>query len=454
MTNAKDEKYTAPLWQRIRESDEPQIDMTNPRRLCFKWPLYAPAEVYVTNYSNHNGQATIEVWMHNYDTGDRIMAIAPTVIQLTSQRDKTNLFRALERWDDTLPWRWCVEYIAFRVGEIASRQHPVRMVQSNPDLSMEPDYLLWPMLYRGHPTVVFGSKASAKSLLALVISYVVQLPLTDNKVGLRPGSDQSCNVYYGDWEDSEATFQARWTAMQQGFKAQHTEIPTDLELPILCKTMTTRLADCVDELQADFAEHRIGLFIVDSLGPAAGGDLYSPQTALEFYEAVRSLNVTTLILAHHSKDPNTKTKSIFGSQFFTTLARSVWYAERDNEIDDPTEMTTSITEHQCNLAALHGSLGFRYQFDNEARTIHVAKCDLAKTGLRGRLPVSTQIKGVLGRHGSMTVNDLAEELEIGPKAIRKAMERLASKGAVLKTGKIDNMDAWSLTAEEQHRDRT
>lgn len=454
MVKAQDEHYTPPAWHLICEHDKPYMDATEPGKRIFKWPLVAPAELHVTNYGRQNGSATLECWMHDYDgIYDRQLIMAKTEVQLTSQRAKADLVRTLTQWDDTLQWPIYIELVVDMLLKDMVGKHKAEVVTSNPDLSMEPEYLLEPLLYRGHPTVVFGSKASAKSLLAQVISYIVQLPLTTDKLRLKPGSGQCCNVYYGDWEDSPDTFTARWTAIQRGFRAQHPDIIRDgLELPVVRRTMTEPLARCVDSLYAEFEEHKIGLFIVDSLGPAAGGDLYAPQAALDFYEAIRTLGVTTLILAHHSKDPNTKGKTIFGSQFFTTLARSVWYAERDNEIGDPTELTTSITEHQCNLTATHGSIGFRYQFNNEARTITVTHCDLAQTGLRGRLPIAIQVKAVLGRHGSMNAKDLAEELEMAEKSVRKALERLERKGAVLKSGKKDNMDAWVLTAEEQHRD--
>jgi len=426
------ERYV-PLTDTITETDVPfcvPVD-GDPGHLLFYWPI-TKVEIHARRFGHQNGYAELEVWFESGEA-DRQLGLAPTNVQLSSIQQKIGLVNMLTRWDNTINWLWYVEAVAHEVRKRATAQNPMETIVSDPALSMDPEYLLWPLLYKGHPTIIFGSKASAKSLLAAVVSYIVQLHLTDNKLGLRPGADHA-NVCYGDWEDVTATFTARWTAIQRGFKTQHPEIAADLEVPILRKAMKTKLADAVDTLRSEFAERKVGLFIVDSLGPAAGGDLYAPQSALDFFEAVRSLNTTTLILAHHSKDPNTKSKSVFGSQFFTALARSVWHAESD-QAEDSTDLAASIKEIECNLAPRHGIFGFKYAFDNNARTITVTQSDLKGTKLAKPPSHETVIAATLKRMGAMTNKEISDETGIPVDTVRVTTHRMAESTAAVRVGK-------------------
>jgi len=431
------ERYV-PLSETISDDDVPICVEVggDPNHLMFNW-LLTEVEIHARRFGHQNGYAEMEIWIASA-AADRQLVLAASNVQLSSIQQKIGLVNMLTRWDNTINWLWYVEAVAHKVRQQATAQNPMETIVSDPGLSMEPEYLLWPLLYRGHPTIVFGSKASAKSLLAIVAAYIVQLHLTDNQLGLKPGADH-VNVCYGDWEDAAATFTARWTAIQRGFKAQHPEIAADLEVPILRKAMKTKLADAVDTLRSEFVEHNVGLFIVDSLGPAAGGDLYAPQSALDFYEAVRSLNTTTLILAHHSKDPNSKLKSVFGSQFFTALARSVWHAESD-QVEDSTDLTASIKEMQCNLAPKHGTFGFKYAFDNEARTITVTQSDLKGSALARPPTNEAVIAATLRRMGAMTNKEISEETGIPVDTVRVTTNRMAASSTAVRVGK----DKWGI----------
>jgi len=434
-----------PLRDTITQNDVPFCNMPEPGHLFFWWPVHK-VELHIRHFDNQDGYAEVEVWFHDDDTGERQLALAPTNVQFGSIHQKAALLNMLAKWDIAVPWLYLVEFAASELRKRATSQNPTQLVVSDPTLSMEPEYLLWPLLYKGHPTIIFGGKGTAKSLFASVVAYILQLGLAGNKLGLKPPAGH-VNVLYGDWEDIPETFRARWTAVQRGFKLQHPDIPEDLEVAILHKTMRTKLVHAVDTLRGELAENKVELFIVDSLGPAAGADLYAPQSALDFYEALRSLNVTSLILAHHAKDPATKTKSVFGSQFFTALARSVWQAE-SAETDDPDELIVSIKEVNCNLGPKHGVLGFRYVFDNKAHTITVTRCELDETELRNRLPTSLQVKAVL-RSGPMTVKQLAEELEIAEATIGRTLRRLQDRHVVQKVGQLEGSALWALSAGEE-----
>ena len=436
------EQYV-PLTDMISELDVPFCTPVGPDGLVFWWPL-TKVEIHARRFGHQGGQAELAIWFHDASTGDRQLGLAPTNVQLTSIQQKSSLLNFLTRWNGDLPWLWYIEAVAHEVRKVTTAQNPMAQVLSDPSMSIEPDYLLHPLLYRGHPTIVFGAKGSAKSLLAAAVSYIVQLPLLNNEMGLRPGTRQT-TVGYLDWEDVRCTFQARWTGICQGFQKQHPDfIAPDLQLPVWHKQMQGPLCNQIDLVREELVANDVGMVVIDSLGPAAGGDLYAPAAALDFYGALRSLQVTALILAHHSKDPNTKAKSVYGSTFFNALARSVWQTEAEDTREDDNELVTSITEIHCNLAAKHGTRGFRYKFDNEAHTITVTRADLEGTTLEKKLSNSTRITQALTRIGPMTSKEISAETGIKENVVRTTTGRMLHQNQIAKVG-----DKWAALAQPQ-----
>ena len=142
-----------------------------------------------------------------------------------------------------------------------------------------------------------------------------------------------------------------------------------------------------------------------------------------------------MTLAHCSKDQLTRKRSIFGSVFFTNLARSVWECKAEQEAGED-EAVISLKHAKANLSRLHSPLGYKFTFTNNSITI--AKADLRYTGLSGELPLSVRIKDLL-RNGAMPVNQIAESLEANGGSVKTILNRLAKKDITVKTG-----DSWRL----------
>jgi hypothetical protein len=201
--------------------------------------------------------------------------------------------------------------------------------------------------------------------------------------------------------------------------------------------MTNTVAESVEQLQKTVTDKKIKLLIVDSLGPAARGNLNDPEPAIQYHAALRQLGITSLTLAHTSKDQFTKKRTIFGSVFFTNLARSVWECKSEQEIGED-ETVISLKHTKANLSKLHPPLGYKFTFTDN--TIKIVKTDLKDTGLSGELPLSIQIKNLL-RSGTKTVKEIAEALEASEPTTRTAINRLYRKELLVKVG-----DSWGLKA--------
>jgi hypothetical protein len=410
------------------DNELPTLAIDERDNITFRWAGYGL--LVDAEHFNSDGQAELTFW---HDTPDHKQLLLQKRAKLLSSSNTGPLIKELRDANDGLqylPWNWILTCIGYKVLKTARQGEPVQDIWPTEDDDLVPAYLLEPILYLNHPTVIFGDYGSFKSTLGLVIGYMAQLPHVDNKLGLVT-LKESTHCLYLDYEDDPSSLRKRWGGIQRGFGI---EAP----MPIPHRHMTNTLADSIDSLQQIKKEKDIKLLIVDSLGPAARGNLNDPEPAIKYHEALRKLGITSLTLAHCSKDQFTKRRSIFGSVFFTNLARSVWECKAEQESGE-TEAVISLSHRKANLSKLHPTLGYRFTFTDSS--IMIAKADLRDTGLSGELPLSVRISDLL-RRGAMPVKDIAEALDANAGSVKSAVNRLAKKGITVKIG-----ESWGLKQE-------
>jgi hypothetical protein len=376
------------------------------------------------------------------------LLLATNRIDFLSPTHKYNLARQLREIggdSEFLNWERKVNDLALAVIQKYRPDEPAILVVSCPELTLAPDYVVEPILYRNLPNIIFGDYGSLKSLTAMVLAYIAQLPLGHNGLALKPGRETSTPTLWLDYEGQGENFTKQWTAIQRGFipslaqaaRLQGHKAPDDLELPILYKPMQMPLPDSIEVVKQEMLDNKIEMLVIDSLGPAAGGNLNDPEPAMRYHQALRTLGGTSLTLAHNSKDPLSKTKSIFGSVFFSNLARSIWECKADKEPQSK-QVIVSLKQIKASLSELHLPLGFAFEFDDN--TIAITKTNLDETNLAGEIPISTRIKNLL-RRGPMTTKDIATALEANEDSVRVKLNLLVKKEITVKQG-----DLWALRA--------
>jgi hypothetical protein len=381
-----------------------------------------------------NGQAELTFW-HDMEPDvidSKPQLLLQTRASLLSSSNTANLIKRLQNSDGDLsylPWNWILTRITGQVLKNAREGEPIKHILPSEDDSLTPAYLLEPILYLNHPTVIFGDYGSLKSLFALVIAYVAQLPYLDNKLGLTTGKESAICLYL-DYEGDELTLRKRWSAIRKGFGIEPI-------MDIRYLRMTTPLADSIESLEKGIRKEKVKLLIVDSLGPAARGNLNDPEPAIKYHEALRKLGITSLTLAHNAKDFLTKKRTIFGSVFFTNLARSVWECKAEQETGED-EAIISLKHTKANLSRLHSPLGYKFTFTNDS--IAIAKADLRDTGLSSELPLPWQIKNLL-KQGPLSIQELTERLDSKADTIGRTLRRLRTKTQVVRL----EDDTWGLT---------
>lgn len=384
------------------EEDIPRVTY-RPGAAKLRWQWGDQEITAEIEHVTQKGQAEVQFWYYYAETGKERLLLSRRRVDFLSTTQTQGLIGQLRNFGgfaQWVNWTWIVTCIGQTIENLRRPDEPIQEVVSSPDITLVPDYLLKPLLYKGHPNVIFGDKGSLKSLMALMCAYIVQLPYGDNKLNLLPEDKTSCICLYLDYEDDQSSFTKRWTAIQRGFNVEE-----DLEMPIYYKRMDMRLADAVQTLQPEIEDKHIKLLIIDSLGPAARGNLNDPEPAIEYHQALRTLGITSLTLAHRAKNIGAKNGSVFGSVFFSTLARSIWECTAE---EDPFEGERVIClEHISeNLSGSHERLGYRVMFDTDNSTITAEPAELKDTGLADKLSLPWRIKNTLLREGAQTTEEL------------------------------------------------
>ncbi len=336
-------------------------------------------------------------------------------------RDK--LSKTLTGRAPDVSWEDIISQLCYRVVRIVRRGEPVRELWTGVDIR-QPEFLLKPFLYRGLPTIFFGEKAVCKSTIAIAAYTCLIIPWQDNPWGWEV-SDRSTPTIIFDYEvDGEIS---QWSA---------DKLKTGMDLPnfpVYHRRCSVPFADDIEEINKWITEYKAEAIIIDSLGPAVGGDLKDPAVALRLTSAIRKLNVAALIIGQTSKDKESKTKSVFGSTFFEYYARNIWEIRKVQEAgEDDLDIALFNTYH--NLGRIAKPQGFHIHYNENGTTIKSAP--VTATELVERLGTQERIRRYLLSHGKLTKKEIAKALEITENNAGVALSRLKEKGVIIKDGEL------------------
>ena len=396
----------------------------------FRWPQYL-ISISVRRLHEHRvGNVTAEVTIST-DAPGYGPQLHQAMFNLSSTQSRTTLAKHMGQRYANANWTTILEQLcsitlqAFREGEPAVELFPSDEIKP-------PTYLLYPFLQLNKPTVIFGEGGEGKSLMGLLMAITVTLPWADNALNFVVNGNHPVNVLWLDYETDQDTIGWNLSRFTNGLG-----IP---EISIHYRRCSFSLASDIEKVQSIVAEKNIGLLVIDSLGMACAGDLNTSEIAMRFWEAQRQLNVTTLIIAHPSKDQQTKKRTIHGSGFFSREARSVWELRQVQEPGEE-EKYIGLFHTKVNEGKLHRPRGFRLAFSE--KTIEVYQQDVSQIeGLRKELGTGQQILELL-KSGAMSVADIRDDLELSDAAIRMSIGRLKKRNKIIP---VD--DKWGLPYEQ------
>lgn len=353
-------------------------------------------------------------------------------LNLLSSQSKASLSKLLQGIYEPANWDEVLEQVSTYIVDRIRKGEPVEVLCTDGEMS-PPGYLLYPVIPLGQPTVFFGDGGSLKSLMALACIICVQLPWQENPLSFKPGSNESTASLFLDYETYSEEQRWRLKCLEQGH---------DLPAVMLnYRRCHSPLADDLEQIQDAIFTSKAQFIVIDSLAAATGGDLNAAEPALRFFNALRKLKVTSLIVAHNSKDPQSKKKTIYGSAFFGNYARSIFELKKTQELG-ASQVVVGMFHRKCNFARLSHPMAFRVTFlENSTLIEQESVQDIPEFvgNLSARNRIQVALKG-----GAMTADDLSAATELSKDVLKARLNELKRKGEVVKLG-----DKWGLAARQE-----
>ena len=287
-------------------------------------------------------------------------------------------------------------------------------------------FLFPPYLLDGEANLFYGPGGSGKSYLAAYICAHVSKGYMDDEGFEVP----KAKVLYLDYETGPEEIYNRLKTVQQGLKM-------DIVPEVIYHPSAHPLASEVEKLQRLVVEHDIDMAVIDSVGYACGGEPETANNAINYYNALRQLQITTLSIGHIAKDKSST--SPFGSVYWINGARSIWEVVRSQEAG-ANHFDVGILHRKINNGPLEMPQAYRIAFENEA--VYFAPTDVKFIGeAEEKMPIKERIMFLLQEHEALEVKDISSMLERSEGTIRKTLHR---NDAFSQFKSPDGPTLWSL----------
>jgi hypothetical protein len=412
---------------------DPEItELINGYQIDWGEPSHLKAKVTRLHLSS-DGQVKGQLEIRYNLNGSESYLLVPTQFNFSTESTREKHAKQLSaKLDLKIEWREIFDFLCQKIQELARGGEPVIELVTGSEIK-PPEYMLYPLIVKNYPNVIFGDPSAAKSTIAVILSQVVMLPWHDNPMGLTAPKN-STRVLYLDWEADAETIQWQTTMLQRGI--EHAKV-----LHLHYRHCSQPLANDLDEIKWHLGATKATMVVIDSQGLAAGGELKDTQPAISFYAGLRALKVTSLILAHNSKDKESKTRSIYGNQYFTAQARNVWEARKNQEVGSK-EMDIALFHRKPPpFAGVHNPIGFKIIFDDDGGKMNIASSDPRTVGeFLDQMSLKSRIIETL-KSGKLSTKELADTLDESTNQVKARCNDLKHRGQLRKFE-----DKWGLSS--------
>jgi hypothetical protein len=355
-------------------------------------------------------EGEIAIYNNHNDVPDYISGI-----KLLSISHKQGLTRALKPIRN-LEWEKIINQITTKTLTAIRQGNEVEILNPMVDVK-KPEYLLYPLFIKNAPNIIYADRSSGKSLFLTMIDILLSFPDWGDAIGLPQNTNKITNALFCDWENDSGI--TKWQMAQLIRGTGMTEY-----FDMLYLRCNRPLIDSVDHILSKIAETKSEVIIIDSLGMAVGDDLNLTKPAFAFFNSLRQLPVTPIIIGHTSKDINNKRKTVYGNAYYENEARSVWEIDKYQEIGSNEMVVTLNHRKSPPFTNLHEPMAWKYIFEDN------------KTFVESTIP---EIDKRISAEKEPTENDIALEilmntgLPMTPNEILKASN-----------GKIKSTNIWEV----------
>jgi len=395
-------------------------------RFVFNWPEYELQAQVSRIHANHE-KTTCQLLFTttNKDSNPHLLQ---TNFNLTSKRSRSELAKEMVPTYKpvSIDWKKLLEYLSVKALREFERGEPVIEVSSFDEVG-KIEYLLDPVIPKDKPTVLFGDPGSGKSQIVSIFAVIMAFPWYDNPMRLI-APPKPCRPLFLDYEADPDDTRRFLKKLDEGMGIG--------AISLFYRRCSLPIVDDLESIMSHIEEVKADCLIIDSMSLACGGDLNRMDVATAYFRALRQLHMTTISLAHTSKDRENQNKTILGSVLFEAGARSVWEV-RGNE--DDSALNIGLFHRKANLSAKSRPLGYRINYSPEAITVEWYDPKSVPEFV-SRMNTNTQITQML-KAGKLSTIELHRLIGGNRANIDVAVGRLKGKGLIAGDSK-----AWYLPA--------
>lgn len=347
-------------------------------------------------------------------------------INLKSQSTRDGLRRALEAQfgkDHGVNWTEAVSIAYSRVRKAYESVDRSIGLGDMPIIE-RPRWLVEGLLPEGAPSVFFGRGSSLKSFAADAVVLAVAMGAPD-VLGLPV-------VGYGgvlvvDYEDPRA-LSFRLRRLLLGMALDPDILPG---LPIRLWPTQGEPLRAMTEGIVRACEHMADagtppkLIVVDSAMMACGGEPEKSEPALQMFNALERIGLTSLIISHVSNaESDLGLRRPYGTVVWENAPRRTYAFDRTSDVDTD-DITVAVINQKSNVGKKLQPWAFHAHFEGEGGPVTLEPTAMeAEPDFDRHRPVADRAWELLRDHGvPMQIIDIAKELDVMSETVRKALQR-------------------------------
>ncbi len=397
-------------------------------KYLFHWDEYA-LNVEVSRISSNHETTKCQILFTTTDPNCN-PHLLQTRFNLESSRSRSELAKDMAgRYKvkgQVIDWKSLLEYVSIKAIRESEQGEPV-IILSSLDEVKPLEYLIDPIIPLNKPTVLFGDPGAGKSQLMVALNILTGLPWADNPLRLGVPNKPVVSLildYEADPDDIRRQVGSLIEGMGLGF------------FQVNYRRCALPIADDIEAIRNHIEAINATCIFIDSVSLAAGGDLNAMNVATAYFRSLRQLkNVTSVSLAHTSKDRENKSKTILGSVLFEAGARSVWEVRGQ---EDENSLDIALFHRKANLSKKSPPLGYRITYENSLPVNITWHDPKSVAEFVERMGTNQRIIAFL-KESPATEQEIQESLDITPVNCRVTMSRLKKKNIAIKVG-----DKWGL----------
>jgi hypothetical protein len=382
-----------------------------PGGVLVTWPRSEVAMRFDTARDERDGH-TAEAGVY---IGERLLAFGK--VTLASLQSRKYLASAIEHLAPFSTWPQLIQEASHLVLEHVKAGSPPVVLEAKPPTADR--YLVRDFLVADEPTLLYGPGGACKSLTALLLEMA--MATGHALAGFTPTRIHKVGIL--DWESTKDTHGGRVWGLAKGLGIAPPEL--------VYFAMDRPLADDIRRIARECRQRRLEALVVDSAAYACDGPPEDAHSATAFFTALRSLRVTTVVIAHMSKAAiDAAEGKPFGSIYWENAPRLTWELRPDGRRD-----TGSLVRRQIGLynrksnAEYFADRALEYQFDTSSKIItpRAIAMNHADPGLVARGLSQGQLVLRALTHEPMTAEALHDATGIATRTLYEVCNRLVAE---------------------------